>query len=186
MKFLLVFILIFSSAATILADIRVPNTQKPKATPTPTPKDNSSKNELQIMTANVDEATLVVPQDFIKNLQLSTTDSSASPNSFAATSTVVSGIFLSLAFVFGGVFLFKNNSAKAAVSLILLGILSTSATIIYANTPPPPRNVKFDESFFTDKIKTTYYGVIGPVKVVVTESEHFRLLVPKNKQATNE
>lgn len=186
MKFLLTLLLIFSAATVILADIRVPNKQKPTPSPTATPA-NSSKNELQIMTANVDEATLVIPQSFINNLQKSAADSSASPNSFAVTSTVVSGIFLSLAFVFGGVFLFKNNSAKAAVSLILLGIISTSATIIYANTPPPPRNVKIiDESFFTDKIKITYYGVIGPVKIVVSESEHFRLLVPKNKQATEE
>lgn len=185
MKFLLTFILIFSAATVILADIRVPNTKTPTPSPTAT-LPNTTKDELQVMTANVDEATLVIPQNFIINLQKNAIDSSSSQNNFAATSTVVSGIFLSLAFVFGGVLLFKNNLAKSAVSLILLGIISTSATIIYANTPPPPRNVKFDESFFTDKIKITYYGVIGPVKVFVTESEHFRLLVPKNKQSTNE
>lgn len=191
MKLLLTFILIFSAATVILADISVPNTKKPTPSPTATAV-ATSKGMMQISVGDVDEPTLIIPQayakDFKASLENTENNSSVSQNNFAGTSTVVSGIYLSLAFVFGGVFLFKNKSPKAAVSLILLGICATSATIIYANVAPPQK-VAFDGSFFSEKVQKQYRGVVGPIKVEVSASSaYFRLIVPPSKggKTTNE
>lgn len=186
MKYITLILLFIITATFAFADISVPETPKPTAKP-----EKAFRTRLVLRTSsNVEEPTLTIPRSAIKELRAqldeieSETDTNASVNSpnYTKTSAIVSGLFLSLAFVFGGVFLLRNKPTKMSIGLILLAICSASATIIYANVAPPIIQ-SLDGNLFSDKMKQSYRGATGTVKVkVVKESSQIELAIPRGDE----
>ncbi len=186
MKYISLILLVVFTTTFAFADIRPPETPKPTVKP-----EKAFRTRLVLRTStNVDEPTLTIPRSAIKELRArldeieGETDANASVTSpnYTKTSTIVSGLFLSLAFVFGGIFVLRNGSTKTAAGLILLAICSASASIIYANVAPPIIQT-LDGSLFSDKMKQSFRGATGTVKVkVVKESSQIELVVPRGDE----
>lgn len=198
-------VLLILSASSVFADIRPGNSvTKPKPSPSPK-KEASAENEIPgrlhiRVRSDVKEPVLVIKRDTLSRLraaideaddaQRQTLAGGASFN-FSRTQTIISGLFFSLAFVFGGVWMFraKGKSSKLAMSLIGLAILSAGAGAILANTPPPYA-VSLTSRIFS---QSTYaYGwAEGDIKIKISDEEmrgyDFQLHIPDaEKNAKNE
>jgi hypothetical protein len=173
----------FSIAA--FADVRLPDTPKP----TPAPKEKKSiESDLTIrIDRNAKEARLLVPKSQLRQLraELEQFDDSGSAAflTFSRTQTIVSGLFLSLAFVFGGVWLTRrgkiapkpNKIAATGAVLFLCGAL---ATVIYANVGPPIEARSITSKIFNREVFTPYLFAGGKIKVEITDDDRFELIVP--------
>lgn len=139
---LLILITILSIVA--LADIRLPDTPKPKATPT------GKQVELFVdVTSEVTEPTLVIKKSSSKLLRAALDEAeglennlaqteSTSPNFTATSQTVIGGMFLTFAFVFGGVWFVRSKKpSKTVVGLFLIGVFATGSVLVFANIAPP-------------------------------------------------
>lgn len=184
-KILSLFALIVCFSIAAFADVRLPDTPKP----TPSPKEKKAVESY--LTIKIDkeakEARLIVPKSQIKQLRaelenLDDDSSSAAFLSFSRTQTIVSGLFMTLAFVFGGVWFARrgknvkpNKTAVAACVLFLCGGL---ATIVFANAGPPPEARSITSKIFNRDVFTPYYFANGAIKVETTDKENFELIVP--------
>ena len=96
-------IAMFSIAA--FADIRLPDTPKP--TPAPKEKKSIESNMTIRLDKNATEARLIIPRSQLKQLRAELEDLDNGGGNTAMnvtrTQTIVSGLFLSLSIVFGGV-----------------------------------------------------------------------------------
>lgn len=191
---LLIFALLFS--IVIFADVRVD-------TPKPTPKPNSSKSIDTILNVRIDrqanEAKLIIPKSQLKQLraELEELDDNSDDRlafSFTKTQTVISGMFLSLAFVFGGVWLVRSKkvNSKASKALVIGSVLFLSgavATIVYANAGPPPEARTLTGRFFSEGVNTYKFGS-GKIKLEVSPTEKSPILIvpdiPKDKKLPDE
>ena len=96
----------------------------------------------------------------------------------------ISGVFLSLAFVFGGIWFVRSGktATKAGKSLLILGVISgigAAATLVYANVGPPPEARSITSRLFDQKVMSPYRFASGQVMVETTdESESITLIVP--------
>ncbi len=174
----------FSSAA--FADIRLPETPSP----TPAPKAKKAiETYLNIrIEKDAKEARLLIPKDQLKQLraQLDELDNDSNASaflSFSRSQTIVSGLFLSLAFIFGGVWLTRSRKATikpnktiiAGVGLFLCGGL---ATIVFANVGPPIEARSITGRLFTPAVHQ-YKQASGKIKLETTdESSGVQLIVP--------
>lgn len=191
---------LFSSIALIamfaliaFADVRLPDTPKPK-------QSKSIDTELHIsIDKNAKEARLVIPKSQLKQLraeleQLDDADATAALN-FSKTQTVVSGLFLSLAFVFGGVWFARSRSKgemKPGKSLVVgAGLFLTGAltTIVFANVPPPPvESRSITGKTFSESVHR-YKRASGKIKLETSDAtDRIELIVPdvKNEVRTGE
>ena len=115
--FLFALTVIFSSFA--LADIRLPDTPTPKP-----PKSIDSTMTIRF-DKKAKDATLVIPKAQLKQLraeleQLDNETNTASNAGFTRTQTIVSGLFMSLAMVFGGVWLTRSRKINTKVGKTLI------------------------------------------------------------------
>ena len=170
---------VFSVAA--FADVRPPVTPKPK----------DKKTVESDLTIRIDreakEARLLIPKSHLKQfraeLELPDDSSNAAFLSFSRTQTIVSGLFLSLAFVFGGVWFVRrgktnlkaNKTLAAGAVLFLCGAL---ATAVYANVGPPIEARSITSKIFNREVFTPYLFASGKIKVEVTDDDRFELVVP--------
>ena len=175
---------IFSTAA--LADIRIPDTPRP----TPSPKEPQAIETQFYITIRKDakEARLLIPKDQIKELraQLDAIDGGANASAsfgFARAQTIVGGLFLSLAFIAGGVWLTRsrrngftpNKTVTAGAVLLAGGVL---ATVAFANIGPPLDARSITGRLFTDSVHT-YKQASGKIKVEISDENYgIRLIVP--------
>lgn len=181
--FLNTVLMIFSIAA--FADVRVD-------TPTPTPKTKAGKSiatEFNVrFDRNAKEARLLIPKDQLKQLraeleQLDNDSDNLAANGFTKTQTIVSGMFLSLAFVFGGVWFARSRKidTKTGKVLIIGSVLflsSAVATIVYANAGPPPEARVLTNRFFSKEVNIYKWGS-GKVKMETSdEVKSPTLIVP--------
>ncbi len=187
--FLLTLTLVFSSFA--LADVRLPDTPKP----TPAPKELKTIESTMYIrfdkTAKV--ATLLIPKDQLKQLraeleQIDSDSNTASTGGFTRTQTIVSGLFMSAAMLFGGVWLTRSRSiqTKAGKTMIagavLLG-LGSFATIAFANAGPPAELRQITSKLFDKKVFTYWNSASGRVKIQVSEGRGaVELIVPDPKE----
>ena len=177
--------LVFLFSVAAFADIRI-------ETPTPekTPKQvKSIDTTLSIsLRSDAKEARLLIPKSQLKQLraelaQLDDDADTSASSGFTKTQTIVSGIFLSLAFVFGGVWLARTRkpATKTGKALVVVAVLFLSgafATIAFANIGPPIEARSITGKIFTDAVHQ-YKQASGKIKVEATDENYgIQLIVP--------
>jgi hypothetical protein len=189
-KLSLIAITVAILSISVFADIRLPETP----TPTPKPKPATGKQVEMVIrvTPDVSEPTLVIKKSSVKSLRAALDEAEGIDNlatqevnetvkpasAIGSTQTIVGGLFLSLAFAFGGVWFVKNKPNKTTVVIFLLAIVGTSTVLVWGNAIPP-RLYSISKNIFADEVKG--YGFAkGKVRLsVVAESESdIKLLVP--------
>lgn len=142
--------------------------------------------------ADEKEARLIIPRSQIKQLRAQLdamddgTDTAAgvSSSGFAGTQTVMSGLFLSMAIAFAGVWLMRSRSTNANKGIVAAIVLSciTSASFVYANAGPPPSVRNISGPMFSQTMQVYGFGY-GKIKVETTDDENdlITLIVPNPK-----
>ncbi|HVE55269.1 MAG TPA: hypothetical protein VNB22_00470 [Pyrinomonadaceae bacterium] len=184
----------FSIAA--FADVRLPDTPKP----TPAPKEKKAIDTYLSIRISQDakEARLLIPKDQIKQLRAQLDELDGSSNnaaliSFSRTQTIVGGLFLSLAMVFGGVWLTRSRKSglkpnKTAVASVVIFLGGAFAAIAYANVGPPPEARSITGRIFTPAVHQ-YKQASGNIKLETTDDTYgVQLIVPdvKDDKKTDE
>jgi hypothetical protein len=183
-------LLVFSTAG--LADVRF---DTPKPTPAaPKQKKNIETNLSIMIDRDAKEARLLIPKNQLKQLraeleQLDESDASGTTVTFnfTRTQTIVSGLFLSLAFVFGGVWFARssrgNNKGegkfgKKLVAGAILFLSGAFATIALANIGPPNEARSISGKLFSDAVHQ-YKQASGKIKLETSDSaDRIVLIVP--------
>ena len=187
---LLAFFALFSTNA--LADIARPESKKTQPS-----KAVDSRLTIRI-DQNAKEAKLIIPKNQLKQLRAeleqlddnSDVATTASLN-FTRTQTIVSGLFLSLAFVFGGFWFARNkkpelkgNKTLAIGAVLFLG--GTFATIAYANAGPPPDARTISGKMFTPAVHIYKYAS-GKIKLETSDTANqIELIVPETPNQISE
>jgi hypothetical protein len=176
-------------AAAAFADVRLPDTPKP--TPVKTVKPASPVDATLHIEFSPREKTarLVIPRSQLKELraELEGLDDAPVSAGFSRAQTVVGGLFLSLAFVFGGVWFAragKNASKKHKIAAAgaLLFFSGAFATIAFGNIGPPSR-AAITSRIFNAQSFNHPLGLQGPVKLEIgDDSDNIRLIVPEIKE----
>lgn len=175
----------FSIAA--FADVRLPDTPKP--TPSPKQKKTIESNMTIRLDKKASEARLIIPKSQIKELRAVLEDLDDDTGNTAMnitrTQTIVSGLFLSLAMVFGGVWFARvrrtdgkiNKTIAAAIMLFLVG---SAATVAFANMGPPTELRSISGKLFNKQIFGGWNSASGKIKIEVSENEGsmIELVVP--------
>jgi hypothetical protein len=189
---------LFSSVALIalfaliaFADVRLPDT--------PTPKQSKKiDTRLRIsISKDAKEARLRIPKSQIQMLRAEldeldggeSTATAATTFSFSRTQTIVSGLFLSLAFVAGGVWLARSrgggdrSETKTAKTLIAgagLFLTGAMATIAFANVGPPPEARSLTGKIFSNSVHV-YKQASGKIKLETADETYgdIELIVPE-------
>jgi hypothetical protein len=179
-------LLLLAASVPAFADIPAPDSNRNK--PAAQPKIKSSMHLQPDYQAK--EARLLIPRDVLRQLQEAA--GSDAPNSAAKTAsafnlngtqTVVAGLFLSLAFVFGGVWLARTRATatdkltRAALGVAVLALCGATASIAYANAGPPPVARSLTSKLLIQEAHA--YGAYGEVTVeVVDEGKSITLVLP--------
>jgi hypothetical protein len=138
------------------------------------------------------EAKLIIPKSQIQQLRAALndadneTDSTAAVtgSSYSRTQTIMSGVFLSLAIVFGGMWFVRSGKASTmpGKTLIILAVITgigSVATFVYANAGPPPEARSITSKLFDQRIMSPYRFASGQIRVeTTTEGEGIILIVP--------
>jgi hypothetical protein len=177
--------------ATPLAFADIPNPNKLN-------RNSSSSSDLKIqMQIDTDEkakeARLVIPRAVFQQMRAQadgtgsqTTGTTATARFFnmSGAQTIMSGIFLSLAFAFGGVWLVRSRKGAertarmAALSIALLLAGGVTASVAYANAGPPPVARSLTSKILIPELQ--WWGAYGEVKVeIVEEGSDIKLVLPK-------
>ena len=183
-------ILILVAAAVSFADI-----PRPEKSPKNGNKKSIDTNMSIRLDSNATEARLLIPKSEIKQLraQLDAMDddsdnTAAVTNSFSRTQTIVSGIFLSLALVFGGIWFARSGkvsirTAKTLMIGALLAGLGSAATFVYANAGPPAEARSITSKMFSQSVHIYKFGY-GRVKLEAkpeSGGDRIELIVPDPK-----
>ncbi|MCU0239339.1 MAG: hypothetical protein MUC29_07845, partial [Pyrinomonadaceae bacterium] len=96
--------------------------------------------------------------------------------------TIIGGLFLSLAFVFGGVWVVRNKPSKIVASLFFVTILASATVMVWANIAPP-RIFGLNKSIFSEELSRRAYAS-GKVRVKITNESgsQVKLLIPRNDE----
>lgn len=179
--------------ATPLAFADIPNPDRLN-------RNRSSKTELKVdMQIDTDEkakeARLVIPRSVFQRMRAQadgagsqTTGTTAAARFFNMTGaqTIMSGLFLSLAFAFGGVWLVRSRKGAertARVAALSIGLLlagGVTASVAYANAGPPPVARSLTSKILIPELQ--WWGAYGEVKVeIVEEGDDIKLVLPKRE-----
>jgi len=185
---LLIAAMLFS--IVVRADIRPPETEKP----TPATKQKKSIDTQLFIELDRKEkyAKLIIPKDQIKQLraELEQLDNeqnnqAALTDGFSRTQTIIGGLFMSSAFLLGGIWFARSRkintktgkSLAAGAALFCLGSL---ATIALGNAGPPPELRQITSKLFDKKVFGYWNSASGKIKLE-TATDNFpgiRLIVP--------
>ena len=183
------FVLLASAAA--FADIA-----RPDPTKTPKPSKGVTTTMYIRLDRNATDTKLIIPKSQVKQLRAeldqlddasdNTAAVTAEPSTFSRTQTIVSGGFLSLALVFGGMWFVRSGKSatkggKALVILALIAGAGSAATLVYANAGPPP--ITTISSSLFDKDQFRYRSVSGKVKIETSDDKTVSLIVPDPQPA---
>jgi hypothetical protein len=165
------------------------------ANPAKTPKQKPSKSVETDMSIKLDpdakEARLIIPRAKLKQLRADlenldddsdNTAAVTTPGGISRTQTIVSGMFLSLALVFGGMWFVRSGktatkTGKALVVLAVLAGIGSAATMIYANAGPPAEARSITGKMFSQAVHTYRTGW-GTVKLETSDKDQIELIVP--------
>jgi hypothetical protein len=134
------------------------------------------------------QARLIIPKSAVRELRAQLDDLDQDGNVTAAASvggvsriqTIMAGVFLSLAIVFGGVWFTRSKRVGTkTAALIVLAVLSGAVvTIVYANAGPPPEARSITGKLFAPSVHI-YNFASGPIKIETTDEQHgIELIVP--------
>ena len=135
---------------------------------------------------NAREAKLIIPQRDWKKLraEIDGDNSMNALNRFGLTrtQTVMSGVLLSMAFIFGGVWVVRNrgtNKNKVIIGVALLMLCGAVASVSFANVPPP-QVTSLNESILSELAKSE--GASGTIRIEVVDGAYYdsiTLILPK-------
>lgn len=183
-KFFVLFALFALLAINAFADIRLPDAPK---------KSKTVDSQMTIkMSPNDKEARLIISKNQLKELraQLDAIDNenptaaTFSSMNFTRMQTIVSGLFLSLALVFGGVWIarskkFGAKTGKVIAASAILFLASAFAAAVFANVGPPPEARSITSKLFNQQLFTPYRFAGGKIKLEITnEDRPIELIVP--------
>jgi hypothetical protein len=191
--YLVLAIMMFSAVG--LADIARPDNSKN------TKKRSSIETTMMIhLKEDAKEATLVIPRNQIQQLraQLDELDGGSENNTATVistgdvtrTQTIASGLFLSLAIVFGGIWFVRSGakasrSAKTLATVTILACVGFAATFVFANAGPPPEARSITGKMFSQAVHIYGFGS-GRIKLEATDKgENIDLIVPDPKSKTD-
>ncbi len=178
-------VLLFAAGSTY-ADI---------ARPEPTKEPKPSRSIVTRMSIKLDEnakeARLIIPKAQVKQLRAALdqmedgqddTAAAASESSITRTQTIVSGAFISLAFIFGGLWFIRSGhaSTKAGKTIVVITVLTavgSAATFVYANAGPPFVARSITGKMFVPEMHI-YNGGWGTVRLEVGSQSQVELIVP--------
>ena len=194
MKKILVLLAVFALfSTTAWADIARPEPVKPK------PSKTIDTSMLIRIDRNAKEARLIIPQNQVKALRAQLdemeggdSDTNASLNlNFTRMQTIASGLFLSLVFVFGGVWFARsrkteNKTNKTLAVGAILFLSGTFATIAFANAGPPSDARAITGKMFSQSVHLYKFGS-GKIKLEVSkEASGVELIVPDTTEKNSE
>jgi hypothetical protein len=175
----LVLILLFASL-TVFAN---------KAAPPPLPKATNGYMQIRV-DEKATETRLLIPRGMWQKMraEFDGEENSNAANRFklSSTQTVMSGIFLSLAFVFGGVWFARGGRGPKKSSIVigaaLIALLAGVTTVSFANMPPPPRFNKINSEILSEEVKG-YGRASGAIKIEVVDDslDTIILVLPKSE-----
>lgn len=188
-KFLFLLAIFALFANNALADI-----PRPEPTKTKPAKAIDSRITIRI-DQNAKEAKLIIPKNQLKQLRAELEqlddDSTAALINFTRAQTIASGLFLSLAFIFGGFWFARNKKTelKANRTMAIGAILFSTcalATIAYANVGPPPETRIISSKIFSPLIQNYKYAT-GKIKLETSETaNNVELIVPETPDKNSE
>jgi len=171
------------------------------AKPTATPKQKTAIDTILRINLRSDakEARLIIPKSQLAALRAQLdqlgdgSDTSAAITAGGAGTkvpTIVGGLFLSLAIVFGGIWFVRSGriSPKTSQALALFTILTavgSAATFVYGNAGPPAEARSITGKMFTPAVHMYGFGS-GQIKLEATnEEDNVVLIVPDPKETPN-
>jgi hypothetical protein len=181
--------LLLAAAIPAFADIALPKEERGKS-----PKSSAFTTHMKIEPdEKVTEARLVIPREVWQQMKAGL-DGEDSRNAALAgrtfnlggTQTVVSGLFLSLAFAFGGVWLMRSRKqalrfGPAALCVIAFALCGAFAGAAYANAGPPPVARSLTSKILIDDLQ--WWGAYGQVKIEVSaDVDRVTLILPRAKK----
>lgn len=193
-KIFCLFLLTFAFANAAFAD---------EAPPPPTPKKQTKKKAvdsyLQIrLDPNAEEPVLKISKNQLKDLRAQLEEIDGDSANYAAageeisrTQTIVGGMFLSLAFVFGGVLFARSKNADAQKGKVIaigavLFLCGTAATFVFANAGPPAQLRSISGKLFDKKVFGYWKRAGGAIKIEVVETgSNVELIVPDKEEKTD-
>ena len=195
----LVILLLFGTVA-MFADIARPG--KPtKPVPKPGLKvySNTSTRLTVRFDSNIENPTLRIPRTQLNYLRAqnetgegdeNNTAAVTAPGRFSRTQTFVSGVFLSLAIVFGGMWFVRSGKAaskegKGLVILAVLAGLGSAATFVYADIAPPQPVNEITSKIFNQDAMWRGEASSWNVRIESTNGDKMELYVPDPPEAPN-
>lgn len=184
--------LVLMASVAVFADIA-----RPDPTKTPKPTKGVTTTMLIRLDRNATEAKLIIPKSQIKQLRAElehldddpgNTAANTEPTSFSRTQTIVSGAFLSLALVFGGMWFVRSGKAatKSGKTFVILAVLAATgatATFVYANAGPPPEARTITGKMFSQSVHLYKFGS-GKIKVETSSTgDAVEFIVPDPQPA---
>jgi len=186
-------LMLFTFSAQVFANVA------PAKTPKPAKKPASIDTQLSIrLDRDAKEARLLIPRSQLKALRAelesfddgsADTAASVSIAGISRIQTIVSGVFISLAFVFAGVWFtrsgkFSSTAGKVVAGCVVVFAAGAFATIVYGNAGPPPEARSITGKMFTQGVHD--YGVgSGKIKLEISDEETYpKLIVPNQKDET--
>jgi hypothetical protein len=188
-KLLALVLMLLASAANALADVRVPDNVK---------KNNSKNSPFESsmrISPNEDakEARLVIPREVWQQMKAGldgggSTNAALTGQTFntGGLQTALAGMFLSLAFVFGGVWLVRlrkhaRRFGPAVLSIVAFALCGAFAGAAYANAGPPPIARTLTSKILIDDLQ--WWGATGQVKIEISDDANMiTLVLPKQKK----
>lgn len=172
--------------------------EAPPPTPKKQMKNKSVDSFMQIrLDENANEPVLKISKNQLKDLRAQldelddASDNSAALGGISRTQTIVGGMFLSLAFVFGGVLFARSKKTDGKTSKIIaagavLFLCGTAATFVFANAGPPPRLRSISGQLFDKKVFGFWKRASGAIKIEVVENgDNVELIVPDKEEKIN-
>jgi hypothetical protein len=161
----------------------VVNTKTPDPTPAPGPKGSLAEYNgiIRVVfdrTGKLDVPVLEVRQSAVEKLLASNHEdgvienmAAAPARAFSPTQTIVSGTLFSVAFIVGGIWIFRSKGTSKTAAGVLLGAALGAGTIVLANSPPP--SVVTLTSRVFNKNTTVYGYAKNKVKIKLVEEREY-------------
>ena len=160
---------------------------RPDVKTEPKPKGYLSNIEIRL-DRTATEARLLIPKSQLKQLRAELeqidADNNTAAGTFTSLQTVVSGLFLSLAIVFGGLWFSGRGTPRPGKAVVAAGAVIgvvVAASFVYANIAPPPAARTLNGSMFSQSMQSYGYGY-GKVRVETTDTTQIVLVVPNPQE----
>lgn len=187
--------IVISLSVAAFADIARPD-RSPSRVKKPVPAIDGTLNIK--LDRDAKEARLIIPRSQVKQLQAQLDEiigndkvaEVSATGGITRTRTIVSGLFLSLAVVFGGLWFMRAKTSAAVTRTLLIGAviggIGAAATLVYANVGPPPAARSITSALFNEKVFYPYRFASGKIKIEVSdEATRVELIVPEAKPAAD-